>query len=66
MLGKTKSKRERQSVRWLVGWHYQLVGHESEQTPRSDANHFAAIHAEGLAVVVNAGLRRGCTNGIES
>jgi len=34
MLGKTENKRERQSVRWLVGWHYQLIGHESEQTPR--------------------------------
>ena len=34
MLGKIEGRRRRgqQSMRWLVGWHHQLNGHEFEQT----------------------------------
>ena len=35
MLGKIEGRRRRgqQKMRWLDGWHHQLNGHESEQTP---------------------------------
>ena len=35
MLGRTEGRRrrERQRMRWLVGWHHQINGHEFEQTP---------------------------------
>ena len=35
MLGRTegRGRRERQRMRWLVGWHHQINGHEFEQTP---------------------------------
>ena len=28
-----RRRRERQRMRWLVGWHHQINGHEFEQTP---------------------------------
>ena len=31
MLGKTESRRRRGRQDEMVGWHYQLDGHESEQ-----------------------------------
>ena len=35
MLGRIEGRRrrERQRMRWLVGWHHQINGHEFEQTP---------------------------------
>ena len=34
MLGKIESKKEKRATEdEMVGWHYQLNGHESEQTP---------------------------------
>ena len=36
MLGKTRQEKKRVSEDEMVGWHHQLNGHESEQTPEND------------------------------
>ena len=36
MLGKTGQEKKRVSEDEMVGWHHQLTGHESEQTPEND------------------------------
>ena len=48
MLGKTEDKRRRGVTEdEMVGWHHQLNGHESEQTPgdlERQGSRCAAVH----------------------
>ena len=50
MLGKIESKKEKRATEdEMVGWHYQLNGHESEQAPgdsERQGSWHAAVHGE--------------------